>query len=102
VVRDASQKVFASARVILVPTGPTRRQNLMLYKQATSDNSGNFTINGIAPGDYKVFAWELVPNSAWMNAEFIAEHESRGQAVSIGSAAITNFEVKLIPKEEKK
>ena len=54
---DAKQKPAASARIVLVPP-ESRRQNLQLYKVALTDNSGNFTITGIAPGDYKLFAWE--------------------------------------------
>lgn len=102
VVRDASQKPAASARVGLVPATPTRRQNPQLYWTAITDNSGNFTINAIAPGDYKVFAWESVANAAWMNAEFLEPYESRGQAVNVGATSTANIELKLIPKEEDK
>jgi hypothetical protein len=49
--------------------------------------SGNFTINGVAPGDYKLFAWEYVAANAWMNAEYLAPFENRGQAISVGGGA---------------
>jgi hypothetical protein len=85
---------------VLVPR-ESRRQNLLLYRTAQSDNSGNFTMNGIAPGDYKLFAWESVQNTAWMNTEFVAAFENRGLAVSVSATGSTpaTIEVKLIPKE---
>ena len=100
VVRDAAQKPVASTRVVLVPASLTRRQNPQQYKNATSDASGNFTVSGVAPGEYKLFAWETIPNTAWMNADFLAAFETRGQAVSVGSTQTVNVEVKLIPKED--
>jgi hypothetical protein len=99
VVRDASQKGAAAARVALVPSAPSRRQNIQLYKTANTDNAGKFAISGVAPGDYKLFAWEAVPNTAWMNAEFMALYEARGQAVTVGSTPTVNVELKLIPKD---
>jgi hypothetical protein len=98
VVRDALQQPAVAARVVLVPTSPSRRQNPLHYKIANTSATGTFTINGIAPGEYKLFAWENVPNTAWMNAEFLEPYEARGQAVSLGSNPTVNVELKLIPK----
>lgn len=102
-VLDAAQKPIAQARVVLVPR-ESRRQNMQLYKTSTADNSGHFLMNGIAPGDYKLFAWEAVPNGAWMNPEFLAPYESRGLAVTVTSTGSTpaNIEVRLIPRESEK
>jgi protocatechuate 3,4-dioxygenase beta subunit len=100
---DAAQKPAASARVVLVPPA-SRRQNVQLYKVATSDSSGNFTISGIAPGDYKLFTWETVPNTAWLNQEFLAPYEGKGLAVTVSSSGSTpaTIELKLIPKDPDK
>jgi hypothetical protein len=97
---DGGQKPFASARVTLVPR-ETRRQNAQLYRAVSADASGNFTVNGVAPGEYKLFAWENVPNTAWMNAEFMAPYESRGAAITVsanGSSPAT-LDLKIIPRE---
>jgi hypothetical protein len=99
-VLDAAQKPFASARVTLVPR-ETRRQNTQLYRVASADVLGNFIINGVAPGDYKLFAWENVPSTAWMNAEFMAPYEGRGSAiiVSANGSSPASIELKVIPRE---
>jgi hypothetical protein len=96
VVRDAAQKPVASARVVLVP--PTaRRQNMALYKAATSDAKGNFTITGIAPGEYKLFSWVTVPGTAYMNAEFIMPYEEFGKSVRLAEGASITSDVNVIP-----
>jgi hypothetical protein len=51
----SESKTVAAANVALVPA--TRRDNLSLYRATTSDAEGRFLIEGIAPGDYKLFAW---------------------------------------------
>jgi hypothetical protein len=93
---DAKQQPFASARIVLVPK-QTRRQNAALYRTTTSDTIGNFTVNGIAPGEYKVFAWESVPDNAWLNADFLAEFEQRGTSITVSPGAPVSVEVTLIP-----
>ncbi len=95
-VRDASQNAISSARVVLVPAA-NRRQNLALYKTAVTDAKGNFTIMGIAPGGYSVYSWESVPGDAWLNREFMARFDNRGQPVSVTQGKTINANVTLIP-----
>jgi hypothetical protein len=54
-----------------------------LYKVTSTDTSGRFHVEGLPPGDYKVFAWENVENGAWMDPEFVARYENWGQAVRV-------------------
>jgi hypothetical protein len=95
VVRDSTGKPFASALVTLVPPIP-RRQNSELYKSAFSDTNGIFTMNGVGPGEYKLFAWESAPDGAWMNGTFLESYEGLGQPVVVGSSE-ASIELKLIP-----
>jgi hypothetical protein len=101
-VLDAAGKP-AAAHVALVPR-ESRRQNLALYKDAPSDASGKFNMDGIEPGDYKLFAWEAAPNGAWMNAEFLARYEGRGVAVSVTATGSTpaSPELRVIPRDSER
>jgi len=56
--------------VVLVPDAP-RRERLMLFKTTTADTMGHFSITGIAPGEYKLFAWEQIEESAYQDPEFL-------------------------------
>jgi hypothetical protein len=101
VVRDGPTKVVPRATVALVPEA-RRRQNRALYFAATSDAGGRFTIRGVPPGDYKVFAWESIPAFAYQNSVFIAKHEERGRAVHVGQSGTASAEVTIIPVVERK
>jgi uncharacterized protein (DUF2141 family) len=94
-VLDFLRKPATTARIVLVPER-SRRQNQLLYKTAISDSKGAFTITGVAPGQYKLFAWESVPGTAYMSAEFMAPYEMYGQAITITEGSVANTELKLI------
>jgi hypothetical protein len=100
IVRDGPTKVFPNATVALIPEGK-RRQNRALYFSAASDASGRFTIRGVPPGDYKLFAWESIPTFAYQNSAFIAKHEERGRAVHVGQGGTASAELQIIPVVEK-
>jgi hypothetical protein len=41
---------------------PPHRDIQDKYRSTTTDQNGKFTLNGIAPGDYKLFSWILSSN----------------------------------------
>jgi hypothetical protein len=79
-----------------MPNGD-RRQNLLLYKRGTTNESGKVTLGALAPGAYKLFAWESIPNGAELNTEFMREYEERGVPVTIEAGAQTKVQLSLIP-----
>ena len=97
-VQNARQQ-GVSTQVMLVPESP-RGENGMLYKSVRSAGSGVFRFSALAPGDYKLFAWEIVPPAgAVENAEFIARYEQRGTRVTIRDGAVlSGLIVQEIPK----
>jgi hypothetical protein len=92
IVQTADRKPFSEAVVVLIPP-VARRRNPSLYMTAISDREGRFSLRGIQPGEYKVFAWESAPTGAWENAEFLAKYETQGRAVSITPSASTQVEI---------
>jgi hypothetical protein len=99
IVLDASQKPIAGTSIALVPD-PVHRQNASLYKSSISSPMGQFTMTGIAPGDYKLFAWENVPNGAWQNAEFIAGYEVLGTPIKVMAGGLNNIQLRVIPADK--
>lgn len=97
VVRNAKGEPPAAARVVLIPQAP-RRSNSLLYRRTTSAaGTGQFTLGGIAPGEYKIFAWDRLLNGAEENAEFLEKHESRGRIVTVNpGASNTDLQIDLI------
>ena len=80
VLDDAGQPV-AGVRVVLVPE-PRRRAHGRLFKDATTDGGGRISLTGIAPGDYKLFAWEDVEEEAYRDPEYLRAYEDRGEKIS--------------------
>lgn len=95
-VQDASGKLLSSGVVALVPA--TRRENDALYYSARSDSSGNFSIRGIAPGNYKLFSWDVMSPGAHYNAAFLEKYEERGVPITIGAGAKLTVKATAIPR----
>jgi hypothetical protein len=81
-VLDENKKAAVNARVVLVPELSRRRRG-DLYKNASSDDLGHYRLSGLAPGNYKVFAWERIEDGAWQDVDFIRLYENRGTTVRI-------------------
>jgi hypothetical protein len=95
-VQDASGKLLSGGVVALVPA--TRRENDALYYSARSDSGGNFNIRGIAPGNYKLFSWDVIPLTAELNAEFLEPYEERGIPITIAAGGKVTQKVTSIPR----
>jgi hypothetical protein len=86
----------SNVRVVLVPDAILRGQT-SLYQTARTDAEGRFHMESVAPGAYKVFAWEDVEDRAWLNAEFMNAYEDRGRLVNVGPERKETIEVTVIP-----
>jgi hypothetical protein len=94
VVNDKSEPV-RGIQAVLIPD--RSRERVELYKIATTDQNGHFTMRGIQPGDYKIFAWESIEQYAYFDPDVLVQFEQKGKAVSIGDLSKVTAEVKLIP-----
>ncbi|HET9218289.1 MAG TPA: M56 family metallopeptidase [Terriglobia bacterium] len=95
---NATGQPVASATAVLVPEAPNRSRR-DFYRSAVTDDAGVFRFQGIAPGDYKVFAWEEIEVSSWLDPAIVRPHESRGKAVRIQAGTRENVEAVVIPAE---
>jgi hypothetical protein len=95
-VLNEKQNPVANIRAVLVPDA-ARRARADLYRDALSDDAGEFQLQGIAPGDYKVFAWELVQEGAWQDPDFMRLYEDLGTPVRVTEETRRKFDISLIP-----
>ena len=70
------------AHVVLIPT-VERRERPDLVKEVSADQYGRFTIHGVMPGDYKVFAWDDLEPNIYFDASFMEQYESKGRLVHV-------------------
>ena len=54
-------------------------------------------MTGLAPGDYKIFAFERVEEGAWQDPELIRLFEDRGTTVRVEQGRRSTAEVRIIP-----
>ena len=65
-----------------------------------SDTSGAFKMRSLAPGDYKVAAWEDVEAGMVLDPEFLKLFEPRAQSVSLRESSHESLELKMISKDD--
>jgi hypothetical protein len=81
------------ARVVLVPD--RFRDRPELFKTAIADDNGGFAIPNVAPGDYKVFAWESIGSYFWFDPDIQKRDEPLARAIRLteSSKAMVNMQV---------
>ena len=99
VVRDSSGTPLAGFTVALVPD--TRRSNPELYKSGITDAAGTFVLRGIAPGEYRIFAWEGAISGAYQSPAFLSQYEEYGLPVIVNSGARTSIQVSVTDPENR-
>jgi uncharacterized surface anchored protein len=78
-VRGADDKPIAGATVVLIPDSG----RYTLYRTVTTDQNGAYSITGIAPGEYKMLAWEEIEPGAYEDPAFVKPFLSKAQALSL-------------------
>ena len=71
-----------------------------LFKQSTTDQSGHFHLQDIAPGDYKVFAWEEFDWMTMQSPEVRKVFESKAVSVTVGANGRESIQLKSISAED--
>jgi hypothetical protein len=75
------------ATLVLIPDLP-RRQNRLYYRNVRIPPTGNFDLTGIAPGTYKLFAWDSLPDGAERDPKFLEQFEARGVRVTVAAGSV--------------
>ncbi|HMD85492.1 MAG TPA: carboxypeptidase-like regulatory domain-containing protein [Terriglobia bacterium] len=93
------EQPYQGATVALVPDPPHRGER-RLFKATTTDQLGRFVLQGLSPGDYKVFAWEKIEHGAYTSAEFLQLYENLGKSVHITEGSRNSVKLDLIPAKD--
>jgi protocatechuate 3,4-dioxygenase beta subunit len=96
-VTDVRSQPVPSTRVVLVPDRARFRPDL--YRSVTTDSSGRFALTAVAPGDYKIYAWEAMEEFGWFDPDVLSRFENRGRGVHVTDTSNEAFDVRLIPAE---
>jgi hypothetical protein len=93
------REAAAGATVVLVPDS-SRRFVQSYYKATVAGSKGSFSFKGVSPGVYQLFAWESIPDTAWLNPEFMSRWEGRGQVVSMEAGGSVTVRARLFSRDD--
>jgi protocatechuate 3,4-dioxygenase beta subunit len=92
---DKDRKPMQGMEAILIPDRQRERRDL--YRRSTSDQNGWFLLRTIAPGDYKLFAWQDLEPFAYHDSDFLRRYEELGRSVKVSESSNNTVEVQIIP-----
>jgi len=94
-VEDGQSTPVVDATVTLVPSSGTPSKSL--FRFASTGPSGHFHMQGIAPGTYKLFAWEEVdPKQVMYDPDFLKPYDSQAQSIEISEGSKASVQLKWI------
>jgi hypothetical protein len=95
VVTDDQKRPLPGIQTVLIPDNLRHRPEL--FKRVLSDANGRFNFSGIAPGDYKIFAWEDLEDYAYFDPAVLQRFETRGKPVRIAESSRQTMDLTVIP-----
>ena len=95
IVLDDRSQPLPGIQAVLVPD--LNRERTELFKTASTDRSGRFTLQGVTPGEYKVFAWEALEAYGYFDPELLRRSETLGTSVRVDESSSQEIQVRVIP-----
>jgi hypothetical protein len=92
IVTDQGRPV-PNARVVLVPD--RLRDRSELYVAGSTNTSGQFTLDNIAPGDYKAFAWRVLEPHAYFDPELQRQAETKAVGIRVNESSNHKIEIQV-------
>jgi protocatechuate 3,4-dioxygenase beta subunit len=66
----------------------------------SSDQHGRFTVRGLAPGNYTLYAWQDLEEGVWRDPDFLKSQEANGTAVKVEEGSRQTLDLKISPVAE--
>jgi protocatechuate 3,4-dioxygenase beta subunit len=97
-VTDAMLKPVPGIQAVVVPLGSEdKRTRVDLYQYFLTGQNGQFTISGIAPGYYNLFAWEGIGPFGYFDPDFLKTQEAKGKPIFVGESSVVTADIQVIP-----
>ena len=63
-----------------------------------TDADGHFSISGIAPGEYVLFAFDQIEADAWLEPDFLTRYGQKGERIKFEERARESRKLTPIPR----
>lgn len=88
-----------NATVVIVPEEKFRKFPDR-FGIGSTDQHGRFTIRGLAPGSYTLYAWQDLEEGVYRDPDFLKFQEANGTAVRVQEGSHQQIELKVSPTGE--
>jgi hypothetical protein len=96
-VKNDKSDPVRGATIVLEPAPGDRKD---LFKMITTDQNGSYSLAGITPGDYRVYAFEDLEQGAHQDRDYLKEFERYGEKITLAERESKTLEIKLIPADK--
>ena len=93
---DAGAPASRRAGILLARVGQYHNLTRFYYFTA-ADDEGKFKLAGIAPGKYKLFAFEKLAATNFVAPEAVDQLDDLGEAIEFDEGAVLQAHPKLVP-----
>jgi protocatechuate 3,4-dioxygenase beta subunit len=95
---DSVPPASKRAGILIAPVG--RFHNLLrFYYNTAADDEGKFKLSGIAPGKYKIFAFEKMTPANFFAPEAVDQLDDLGETIEFAEGATLEAHPKLLPTD---
>jgi hypothetical protein len=91
---DEKSSPASGISMVLIPD--QHRDRIELFRNTTTDSNGKFTLRGIPPGNYKLFAWDSMEQFAWFDPDVLAKFESQGKPLQVTEASNQSIDMRIL------
>jgi hypothetical protein len=90
----------AAGSFVAILADPIRPGQPYLNKFTIADQDGRFTFTGVAPGDYKLYAWEEAQSELVRDPGLARPFEHKAVKASVGESRTEQAELKVLKPED--
>jgi hypothetical protein len=86
----------AVGAVIVLEPGADQDFRRSRYRVAKSDQTGHFKLTGVAPGEYRIYAFDDIDDGAWLDASYMAAYAGKGETVKVAERETRTVALRMI------
>jgi hypothetical protein len=98
-VHNHSGDPVSGATVVFAPP-PEQRSDSRRFRTARTDQNGRFSLKGLEPNDYSVYAWEDIEPGQYLDPDFLKASENHGKSLKLHESSQESLDLESIPAED--